>query len=108
MISRIGLAVIDKKERYLASYPAVLKALQDATLLAKRERLGMYELGLCLSPGISCQMHLLTRWLAQATLAMTNRPLPVVKCLIYPHICWPPTCYTPSNCSCILSIMSHV
>ncbi|KAF8608810.1 transcription factor [Ceratobasidium sp. AG-I] len=42
---RDGLAVIDKKERYLASYPGMIKALQDATLGAKRERLGMYELG---------------------------------------------------------------
>lgn len=38
--------MIDKKERYLASYPGMIKALQDATLDAKRERLGMYELGL--------------------------------------------------------------
>ncbi|CEL60980.1 Staphylococcal nuclease domain-containing protein 1 OS=Schizosaccharomyces pombe (strain 972 / ATCC 24843) GN=snd1 PE=1 SV=1 [Rhizoctonia solani AG-1 IB] len=42
---RDGLAMIDKKERYLASYPAMVNALKDATLSAKRERLGMYELG---------------------------------------------------------------
>ncbi|KAJ1304495.1 hypothetical protein OPQ81_005641 [Rhizoctonia solani] len=42
---RDGLAMIDKKERYLASYPTMLNALKDATLSAKRERLGMYELG---------------------------------------------------------------
>ncbi|KAF8678179.1 Tudor domain [Rhizoctonia solani] len=42
---RDGLAMIDKKERYLASYPGVVNALKDATLSAKRERLGMYELG---------------------------------------------------------------
>ncbi|ELU42456.1 HSF-type DNA-binding domain-containing protein [Rhizoctonia solani AG-1 IA] len=45
VISRcLGLAMIDKKERYLASYPGVVNALKDATLSAKRERLGMYEL----------------------------------------------------------------
>ncbi|CAE6420718.1 unnamed protein product [Rhizoctonia solani] len=42
---RDGLAMIDKKERYLASYPGMVSALKDATLSAKRERLGMYELG---------------------------------------------------------------
>ncbi|QRV79522.1 staphylococcal nuclease domain-containing protein 1 [Ceratobasidium sp. AG-Ba] len=42
---RDGLAMIDKKDRYLASYPGMLKALQEATLGAKRDRLGMYELG---------------------------------------------------------------
>ncbi|CAE6430408.1 unnamed protein product [Rhizoctonia solani] len=42
---RDGLAMIDKKDRYLASYPGMLNALKDATLSAKRERLGMFELG---------------------------------------------------------------
>ncbi|KAL5631513.1 hypothetical protein ACGC1H_007134 [Rhizoctonia solani] len=42
---RDGLAMIDKKERYLVSYPGMLNALKDATQSAKRERLGMYELG---------------------------------------------------------------
>ncbi|KAG8747170.1 hypothetical protein FRC10_002219 [Ceratobasidium sp. 414] len=42
---RDGLAMIDRKDRYLASYPGMLKALQEATLGAKRDRLGMYELG---------------------------------------------------------------
>jgi hypothetical protein len=37
--------MIDRKERYLAAYPGMIKALQDATLGAKRDRLGMYELG---------------------------------------------------------------
>jgi hypothetical protein len=54
VISRcLGLAMIDKKERYLASYPAMVNALKDATLSAKRERLGMYELGVYLLSYIS-------------------------------------------------------
>lgn len=54
--------MIDKKERYLASYPAMLKALQDATLAAKRERLGMYELGSYLSSCIPCSNALADLW----------------------------------------------
>jgi hypothetical protein len=50
--------MIDKKERYLASYPGVLNALRDAALSAKRERLGMYELGIYWT--FHTQIHLLT------------------------------------------------
>ena len=36
---REGLATIDRKGcKYIQSYPAVLKRLQDATAIAKRER----------------------------------------------------------------------
>ena len=43
---REGLATIDRKGcKYLQSYPAVLKRLQDAVALAKRERLGIFEYG---------------------------------------------------------------
>jgi staphylococcal nuclease domain-containing protein 1 len=43
---RDGLAMIDRKEcRYLSAYPAVLGKLQEAIEGAKRDRLGMFELG---------------------------------------------------------------
>lgn len=43
---REGLASIDRKGcRYLQSYPAMLKRLQDSVAGAKRDRLGMFELG---------------------------------------------------------------
>lgn len=41
-----GLAAIDRKNcRYLASYPQVVKKLQESVQLAKRSRLGMFEFG---------------------------------------------------------------
>ncbi|KAI0700878.1 hypothetical protein BC835DRAFT_1404699 [Cytidiella melzeri] len=43
---REGLATIDRKGcKYLQSYPQVLKKLQEALALAKRERLGIFEFG---------------------------------------------------------------
>lgn len=44
---REGLASVDKKGcgRYLTSYPQVIKQLREASLAAKRDRLGMYEFG---------------------------------------------------------------
>lgn len=43
---REGLATIDRKGcKYLQSYPSVLKRMQDAVALAKRERLGIFEYG---------------------------------------------------------------
>ncbi|KAI0344602.1 transcription factor [Trametopsis cervina] len=43
---RDGLATIDRKGcKYLQSYPQVLKRMQEATQLAKRERLGIFEFG---------------------------------------------------------------
>ena len=44
---REGLASLDKKGcgRYIASYPQVIKQLREASLGAKRDRLGMYEFG---------------------------------------------------------------
>lgn len=41
-----GLASIDRKGcRYLASYPQVIKKLQESVLIAKRDRAGMFEFG---------------------------------------------------------------
>ncbi|KAG6845898.1 hypothetical protein H0H87_000704 [Tephrocybe sp. NHM501043] len=41
-----GFASIDRKGcRYLASYPQVVKKLQDSVLSAKRDRLGIFEFG---------------------------------------------------------------
>lgn len=41
-----GLASIDKKgARYLGAYPSVVKKLRESINVAKRDRLGMYELG---------------------------------------------------------------
>lgn len=41
-----GIAAIDRKNcRYLASYPQVVKKLQESVLAAKRDRLGMFEFG---------------------------------------------------------------
>ena len=43
---REGLATIDRKGcRYLQSYPAVLKRMQDAVTAAKKDRLGIFEFG---------------------------------------------------------------
>jgi len=43
---REGVAMIDRKGcRYLASYPQVIKKLQESVLAAKRDRLGMFEFG---------------------------------------------------------------
>ena len=43
---REGLASIDRKGcKYLASYPQVLKKLQEAVVGAKRDRYGMFEFG---------------------------------------------------------------
>ncbi|KAK0504683.1 hypothetical protein EDD18DRAFT_308303 [Armillaria luteobubalina] len=42
---REGLATIDRRCRYLHSYPQLLKKLQTSVLEAKRERLGMFEFG---------------------------------------------------------------
>jgi staphylococcal nuclease domain-containing protein 1 len=43
---REGLATIDRKGcKYLHSYPQVLKKMQEAVLEAKKERLGIFELG---------------------------------------------------------------
>lgn len=43
---REGLAAIDRKNcRYLASYPQVVKKLQESVQLAKHGRLGMFEFG---------------------------------------------------------------
>ena len=43
---REGLASVDRKGcKYLSAYPAVVKRLQSAVAGAKRERLGMFELG---------------------------------------------------------------
>lgn len=44
---REGLASVDKKGcgKYLASYPQIIKQLREASLSAKRDRLGMYEFG---------------------------------------------------------------
>ena len=43
---REGLASVDRKGcRYLQSYPAIVKKLQEAVVGAKRDRLGMFELG---------------------------------------------------------------
>ncbi|KAI0790842.1 transcription factor [Abortiporus biennis] len=45
-LCREGLATIDRKGcKYIQSYPAVYKKLQDATFAAKRERLGIFEYG---------------------------------------------------------------
>ena len=43
---REGLATIDRKGcRYLHSYPAVLKRMQEAVAAAKKDRLGVFEFG---------------------------------------------------------------
>ncbi|KAI0661175.1 transcription factor [Cubamyces menziesii] len=43
---REGLATVDKKGcRYLSSYPAMAKKLQEAIATAKRDRAGMFEFG---------------------------------------------------------------
>jgi len=43
---REGVAAIDRKNcRYLAAYPQVVKKLQEAVTVAKRERAGMFEFG---------------------------------------------------------------
>lgn len=43
---REGLATIDRKNcRYLPAYPNVVKHLQEAVNLAKRERQGIFEFG---------------------------------------------------------------
>lgn len=43
---REGLATVDRKGcRYLASYPAVVKKLQECVREAKRDRAGMFEFG---------------------------------------------------------------
>ncbi len=43
---REGLATIDRKGcKYLHSYPAVLKKMQEATQAAKKDRLGIFEFG---------------------------------------------------------------
>ncbi|KAI8993849.1 transcription factor [Trametes punicea] len=43
---REGLATIDKKGcKYLSSYPAMVKKLQEALSTAKRDRAGMFEFG---------------------------------------------------------------
>ncbi|KAI0356228.1 transcription factor [Trametes cingulata] len=43
---REGLATIDKKGcKYLSSYPAMVKKLQEALTTAKRDRAGMFEFG---------------------------------------------------------------
>jgi staphylococcal nuclease domain-containing protein 1 len=43
---REGVAAIDRKNcPYIASYPHVLKRLQDAISGAKKDRLGMFEFG---------------------------------------------------------------
>ncbi len=43
---REGLATIDRKGcRYLQSYPAVVKRMQEAVNAAKKERLGIFEFG---------------------------------------------------------------
>jgi staphylococcal nuclease domain-containing protein 1 len=43
---REGVAVIDRKGcKYLSSYPAVVKKLQEAVAGAKKDRLGMFEFG---------------------------------------------------------------
>lgn len=43
---REGLASVDRKGcKYLASYPQVLKKLQEAVAGAKRDRYGMFEFG---------------------------------------------------------------
>lgn len=43
---REGLASVDRKGcRYLQSYPAMMKKLQESVAGAKRDRLGMFELG---------------------------------------------------------------
>ena len=45
-IVRDGLATVDRKGcRYLKSYPAVVKKLQESITGAKRDRLGMFEFG---------------------------------------------------------------
>ncbi|RDB25021.1 Nuclease domain-containing protein 1 [Hypsizygus marmoreus] len=41
-----GLASVDRKNcKYLASYPQIIKKLQESVLAAKRDRLGMFEFG---------------------------------------------------------------
>lgn len=41
-----GLAAVDRKGcKYLASYPQVVKKLQESVSAAKRNRLGMFEFG---------------------------------------------------------------
>ncbi|KIY49308.1 transcription factor [Fistulina hepatica ATCC 64428] len=42
---REGVASIDRKCRYLSSYPALMKKLQTSVAAAKRDRLGMFEFG---------------------------------------------------------------
>lgn len=45
---REGYASIERKgipAKYIASYPSVVKQLQDSVKIAKRERQGMYEFG---------------------------------------------------------------
>ena len=43
---REGLATVDKKGcRYLGSYPAMARKLQEAVAGAKRDRAGMFEFG---------------------------------------------------------------
>jgi staphylococcal nuclease domain-containing protein 1 len=43
---RDGVAAIDRKNcKYIASYPQVVKKLQEAVAEAKRDRLGMFEFG---------------------------------------------------------------
>ena len=40
-----GLAVLDRKSKYLNPTQAIYKALQTASAVAKRERAGIFELG---------------------------------------------------------------
>ena len=43
---REGLATIDRKGcKYIQSYPAVLKRMQEAVAYAKKERYGIFEYG---------------------------------------------------------------
>lgn len=42
---RDGLASLDTSVRYLGAYKSLVSALETSTKLAKRERLGQYELG---------------------------------------------------------------
>ncbi|KZS98346.1 transcription factor [Sistotremastrum niveocremeum HHB9708] len=45
-LAREGLASLDRKGcKYLNSYPEIVKKIQESINLAKRERLGMFELG---------------------------------------------------------------
>lgn len=41
-----GIAMVDRKNcRYITSYPQVMKKLQESLLMAKRDRLNMFEFG---------------------------------------------------------------